>query len=84
MRDIPQLPRLIRIVLCFYPCNIRRILLKVFSILPALPALEQALGASLSCHSDHVTAKQQVRPYSIAYLTHSYNLQRFELFLLKV
>ena len=74
MRDIPQFPRLIRMVLFFYPCNNGPILLKVLSILPALSTLEQPLGASFSSHSDHVTGKQQVRSYIIAYLTHSNNI----------
>ena len=55
MRDIPQFPRLIRMVLFFYPCNNGPILLKV---LPALSTLEQPLGASFSSHSDHMTGKQ--------------------------
>ena len=78
MCDIPQLPLLIRMVLFFYPCNIGRILLNVFSILPSLSALNQPLGASFSCQSNHVTAKQQVRSYIIAYLTYFNNLQRLE------
>ena len=36
MRGIPQLPRLIRMVLFFDPCNNGHIFLKVLSILPAL------------------------------------------------
>ena len=78
MRDIPQLPLLIRMVLFFYPCNNGRILSNVFSILPSLSALNQPLGASFSCQSNHVTAKEWVRSYIIAYLTHSNNLQRLE------
>ena len=58
MRDIPQLPLLIRMVLFFNPCKNGRILSNVFSILPSLSALNQTLGASFSRQSNHVTAKQ--------------------------